>query len=119
MIIDATKTIVSSLTTYSSWEMAVAAAPAARRAVPVLVIRLGDDGNFSTSSEARSEGGGFVAIDRLHYTVSVQFNLVNERLLTSLSSGAEPRVPEGKHGVELSIPSSSVVHTRERQHSGH
>lgn len=46
--------------------MAAAAAPTPSRAVPVLVMRLGDEGSFSMISEARSEGGvGVVAIDRL------------------------------------------------------
>lgn len=46
--------------------MAVAAAPTPRRAVPVLVIRLGEEGSFSMISEARSDGGGgLVAIERL------------------------------------------------------
>ena len=40
--------------------------PVPRRAVPVFVMRLGEDGNFSMISEARSEGGGgLVAIERL------------------------------------------------------
>ena len=49
---------VSSLNTYSSWEMAVASKPLPRTAVPVLVIRLGCEGNLSTISAARSAGGG-------------------------------------------------------------
>lgn len=49
---------VSSLNTYNSWEMAVASNPLPRMAVPVLVIRLGCDGNLSTISAARSAGGG-------------------------------------------------------------
>lgn len=38
--------------------MAVAMRPVPRTAVPVFVIRLGDEGNFWMTSEARSEGGG-------------------------------------------------------------
>ena len=38
--------------------MAVASKPLPRMAVPVLVIRLGCDGNLSMISAARSGGGG-------------------------------------------------------------
>lgn len=52
--------------------MAVASRPLPRMAVPVLVIRLGCDGSFSTISAARSAGGGGLddeeAIVRLHKT---------------------------------------------------
>ena len=49
---------VSSLNTYNSWEMAVASKPLPRMAVPVLVIKLGCEGNLSTISAARTAGGG-------------------------------------------------------------
>src|ERR1700680_1940759 len=49
---------VSSLNTYSSWEMAVARRPLPRMAVPVFVIKLGCDGSLSIISAARSAGGG-------------------------------------------------------------
>lgn len=40
--------------------------PVPRRAVPVFVMRLGEDGNFSMISEALSDGGGgLVAMERL------------------------------------------------------
>ena len=40
--------------------------PVPRRAVPVFVMRLGEDGNFSIISSARLAGGtGLVAIERL------------------------------------------------------
>src|SRR6266404_6586810 len=61
---------VSSLNTYSSWEIAVASKPLPRMAVPVLVIKFGCEGNLSTISAARSAGGGGFedeeAIVRLH-----------------------------------------------------
>lgn len=60
-------TTVSSLTTYSSWDIAVARSPVPRTAVPVLVMRFGEDGRVFMISDARSEGGGFdVLIARLH-----------------------------------------------------
>ena len=69
-MIEASKTILSSFTTYNSCEMAAAMRPVPRRAVPVFVMRLGEDGNLSMISEARSEGGrGLVAIKRLLYKV--------------------------------------------------
>jgi len=40
-------------------------APVPRIAVPVFVMRLGDEGSLSITSEARSAGGGFEAIVRL------------------------------------------------------
>ena len=61
--------MVSSLTTYSSWEMAVAASPVPRMAVPVLVMRFGEEGSLLTISAARSSGGvGWdeLAIERLN-----------------------------------------------------
>ena len=63
---EAIRTMLSSFTTYNSCEIAAAMRPVPSRAVPVFVMRLGEDGNFSMSSEARSEGGGgLVAIKRL------------------------------------------------------
>ena len=63
---EASKTILSSFTTYSSCEIAAAMRPVPRSAVPVFVIMLGEDGNFSIISSARLEGGrGSVAIERL------------------------------------------------------
>lgn len=63
---EAIKTMLSSFTTYNSCERAAAIRPVPRRAVPVFVMRLGDEGNFSMISLARSEGGGgLVAIERL------------------------------------------------------
>lgn len=57
----------SSLTTYSSCEMAVAIRPAPRMTEPVLVMRLGEEGSLLISSEARSGGGGgLVDMVRLH-----------------------------------------------------
>ena len=56
--------MVSSFTTYSSFEIAAAASPVPRRAVPVLVMIPGLDGSFSMISSARCEGGG-VARPRL------------------------------------------------------
>jgi hypothetical protein len=58
----------SSFITYSSWEMTVARRPVPRIAVPVLVMRFGEDGSLLMISEARSEGGGgleVLAIERL------------------------------------------------------
>jgi hypothetical protein len=49
---------VSSLNTYSFWEMAVARRPLPRMAVPVFVIKLGCDGSLSIISASRSVGGG-------------------------------------------------------------
>lgn len=67
---EAIKTILSSFTTYNSCEMAAAMRPVPRRAVPVFVMRLGEDGNFSMISSARLEGGtGLVAIERLFIRV--------------------------------------------------
>ena len=63
---EAIKIILSSFTTYNSWEIAAAMRPVPRRAVPVFVMRLGEDGNCSIISSARLEGGtGLVAIERL------------------------------------------------------
>jgi len=48
--------------------MAVATRPVPSRAVPVFVMRFGDEGSFSMISAARSAGGGGVAdpaIERL------------------------------------------------------
>lgn len=56
--------------TYNSCEMAVARRPVPKIAVPVLVMRFGDDGNLLIISEARSEGGLVfeeLAIVRLMY----------------------------------------------------
>ena len=65
---EAIKTILSSFTTYSSCEIAAAMRPVPRRAVPVFVMRLGEDGNFSIISSARLEGGtGLVDIERLFF----------------------------------------------------
>ena len=48
--------------------MAVATIPVPNSAVPVFVMRLGEEGSFSMISEARSAGGGGpaeLAIERL------------------------------------------------------
>ena len=72
------KTILSSFTTYNSWEMAAAMRPVPRRAVPVFVMRLGEDGNFSMISSARLEGGTeLVDIERLFMRIKFFFNVLN------------------------------------------
>ena len=67
---EAIRMMVSSLTTYSSWEMAVATRPVPKMAVPVLVMRFGEEGSLLTISAARSSGGvGWdeLAIERLKF----------------------------------------------------
>jgi hypothetical protein len=56
-IAEAMRMTVSSLKTYNSWEMAAAARPVPRIAVPVLVMRLGEEGSLLMISVARSSGG--------------------------------------------------------------
>ena len=71
------KTILSSFTTYNSWEMAAAMRPVPRRAVPVFVMRLGEDGNFSMISSARLEGGTeLVDIERLFMSILFYFKCI-------------------------------------------
>lgn len=53
----------SSFKTYSSLEMAAAMSPPPTRAVPVLVMRFGEEGILLMISDARSEGG--VELDEL------------------------------------------------------
>ena len=52
-IIEAITAILSPFTTYNSCEMAAVMRPVPRRVVPVFVMRLGEDGNFSIISSAR------------------------------------------------------------------
>lgn len=64
---------VSSFITYNSCEIAVATRPVPRTTVPVLVIRLGEEGRLLMISEARSAGGGGfdeLAIPRLDGAVN-------------------------------------------------
>jgi len=44
--------------TYNSCEIAVARRPVPKIAVPVLVMRFGEEGSLLMISEARSSGGG-------------------------------------------------------------
>jgi len=67
-IAEAKRIMDSSFTTYSSWEMAVARMPVPSTAVPVFVMRFGEEGILSMISDARWEGGGGLAepaIERL------------------------------------------------------
>jgi hypothetical protein len=57
-------TTVSSFITYSSCEMAAATRPVPSTAVPVLVMREGEEGSFSMSSAARCSGGVEGTVER-------------------------------------------------------
>jgi hypothetical protein len=63
-IIEAIATILFPFTTYNSCEIAAAMRPVPRRAVPVFVMRLGEDGIFSIISSARLEGGTGLVISQ-------------------------------------------------------
>ena len=86
-IADATRMMVSSLTTYSSCEIAAAASPVPSKAVPVLVMRFGEEGNLLITSDARSAGGGGfdeLAMERLSSTV---YSPISSILLRQLTHG--------------------------------
>ena len=86
--------------------MAVAATPAARRAVPVFVTKLGEDGNFSMSSLARS-AGGCVANERL----KLNSECVRRKTSFLTRQWCEEEQPEseGKSYVELEASTTSTT----------